>query len=475
MVKKKHLAQTSTPAYGAIVSLHEVLNAGARLEAAAYSIAARQARAELAACSFPLLPLLSSKADESALGVSATNGNRFSRIYVNSSFGVPFLSSSDIIGLRPERDRYVSRKHTKDLESFMIEPWDVLISRSGTIGNVSLAPPGWSEFSLSEHAIRLKASDPDMAGYIACFLRSRWGRDQMLGHSYGSVITHIETHHLQRIFAPKLPPILTIEIGRGFVDAAMDRDEANKNLGSAEQELISRLKLPGLSALGLGPTIATVNARDLRGRFEAAYHDPRAQALEKTLGAMSFPVKSIGDPSTGFTVRAVTKFRKRVYVDSGGIPMLSSKQLFQVDPIDVKRLARGAHVDDLPEIELSEGMLCISCSGTIGRVFSVPQYMNGWTANQHALRIAGEDRCNSAYLYAWLASEYGQVLLLRERYGSVIQELDRYQLGRIPVPWLPDADRKRIASYVLAADAKRTSAWIKEQRSLKRLTEILGP
>ena len=33
----------------------------------------------------------------------------------------------------------------------------------------------------------------------------------------------------------------------------------------------------------------------------------------------------------------ITKFRKRVYVPKGGIPFLSSKQLFQIDPIDVKR------------------------------------------------------------------------------------------------------------------------------------------
>ena len=35
-------------------------------------------------------------------------------------------------------------------------------------------------------------------------------------------------------------------------------------------------------------------------------------------------------------VRAITRFRKRVYVKKGGVPMLNSKQLAQVDPVIVK-------------------------------------------------------------------------------------------------------------------------------------------
>jgi hypothetical protein len=40
----------------------------------------------------------------------------------------------------------------------------------------------------------------------------------------------------------------------------------------------------------------------------------------------------------------------------------------QIDPVDVKRLAKGAHTKDLPEIALKKNMVTISRSGTIGRV-----------------------------------------------------------------------------------------------------------
>ncbi|MFH0814897.1 MAG: restriction endonuclease subunit S, partial [Candidatus Falkowbacteria bacterium] len=152
---------------------------------------------------------------------------------------------------------------------------------------------------------------------------------------------------------------------------------------------------------------------------------------------------------------------------------MSSKQVFQVDPIDVKRLARGAHTKDLPEISLRENMLVITCSGTIGRVHIVPRYMDGWTANQHALRVIPTEEVNPGYLYAWLASDYGYRLLTRYSYGSVILEIDRWMLGAVPVP-LPDiAVRNEIGDLVLRANNLRDEAWHLERKAISEIEEIV--
>lgn len=473
MVKRGLEQPPDELAYGAPVSLTEVLGSGIRLDAAAYSLQARQAKAELAAGNFPLIPILKGDKEEDGLALSANNAFRFPRIYVASNFGVPFLSSSDVIALSPERDNYLSRKLTRRLEDLMVRPWDVLISCSGTVGNVALAPPSWTEFALSQHVIRLRSKDSDTAGYLACFLRSSWGRAQLVGQSYGSVVTHIEPHHLTKIVAPDLPPILKIEIGREFVVAAQERDKANEKLVFANEEIIARLKLPRLVSLPPGPVIASIRATDLSGRFDAGYHDPRARAIESALKASRYCVKQVSDPALRLAVRGVTKFRKRVYVERGGIPLVSSKQLFQVDPIDVKHLARGAHLDDLPEIELLENMLCITRSGTIGKVFLVPSYMNKWAGSEHLLRIVGDDPELMAYMLAWFACSYGQQLLIRERFGSVIQEIDRFQVAQLPIPWIDSRDGKAIAASVLAANELRTSAWHREQKALAQLKKVI--
>jgi len=73
---------------------------------------------------------------EEGLCQEAHNAFRFKRIYVNPEYGVPFLSSSEIISLRPRLENYLSLKHTKNLSKLLIHKWDILISCSGTIGNV---------------------------------------------------------------------------------------------------------------------------------------------------------------------------------------------------------------------------------------------------------------------------------------------------------------------------------------------------
>ncbi|NTV95546.1 MAG: hypothetical protein HGA75_09035 [Thiobacillus sp.] len=178
---KAHLASRSVG-----VRLAEVMGASLRLEASAYALEARQAVAELQACPHPIKVLLG----ETGMCQKANNAFRFARMYVGPDKGVPFLSSSDIIGLRPERGNYLSLK-TPRLDALKIQPWEILVSCSGTIGNVSLASPRMSEWAVSQHVIRIAAPDQDTAGYVAAFLRSRWGRAQLVGMTYGSVVQHI--------------------------------------------------------------------------------------------------------------------------------------------------------------------------------------------------------------------------------------------------------------------------------------------
>lgn len=460
--KKEHLAERSVG-----VRLSEVTTAGLRLEASAYALEARHALAELHTSRHPLKPLLGSE----GLCQQAHNAFRFVRIFVGPGNGVPFLSSSDIIGLRPERGRFLSKKHTKRLEDLKIKPWDVLVSCSGTIGNVGLASPRMAQWALSQHAIRITAPDPDTAGYIAAFLRSHWGRAQLTGVTYGSVVQHIEPQHLKLVWIPELPAIRRIEIGRAFVDAAKKRDEANDLLDAADKMLRQTLKLPPIPKAVRGPIVSTVRASQWGKRLDASFHNPMARWVVDQLKRNGFGLVPLGDPSLTKTIRGVTKFRKRVYVPKGGIPLLSSKQLFQVDPIDVKGLAKGAHEDDLEEICVEENMIAITRSGTIGRVQIVPKYMHGWANSEDTIRALAIDSEMAGYLYTWLASEYGQVLISRFTCGSVIVHIDRCMVAEISVPRVAETHRSKIAALVLNANHLRDEAWNLEQAALALLVK----
>jgi type I restriction enzyme S subunit len=388
---------------------------------------------------------------------------------------MPFLSSAEIINMRPEVEYYLSRKLTKGLDELIIKKWDVLISCSGTIGNVGLASSTFAGKALSQDAIRLRANDPETAGYITAFLRCKYGRLQIIQATYGSVIKHIEPVHLQRVYIPDFVEHRP-RLGSRILWAYGLRDQANELLDEANAKLHSLLKLQYLDELSSKehvPVFVKTRTSELSFRFEASFHDPVAQTARETLANSGWEITTLLDPRVTAEIRAVTKFRKRVYVRAGGIPMLSSKQLMQVDPVDVKRLAKGAHTKDLPEIALKRDMVTVSCSGTIGRVQIIPAYMEGWTANQHAMRLVAANELNVGYLYAWLSSDYGQRLVKRYSYGSVILEIDKGMLGSVPIPLPPPDIRNQIGNLVLRANELRNQAWQIEREAIDELEGMI--
>ena len=455
------------------IKLSEVLAAGVRLEASAFSIEAHNAVTALTNSDLPLIPLYGKE----GLCQGGYYPHRFKRVYVSPEKGVPFLSSSEIISLRPKTNNFVSKNYTLKLDRLLPEKWDVLISRSGTIGNIGLATETFIGNALSEHVIRLQANEPETAGYVAAFLRSRYGRPQLIQGTFGSVVDQIEPEHLERVLIPDLPPIRRIEIGRLMCKAGELRDEANHLLDEADRLLHERLNLPYLKDIALRGSASfttTIKASQLMGRLEASFHNPEAIAAEKQLAQLPVEITKIGDQRITKEVRAITKFRERTYVDKGGIPMLSSKQLFQVDPIDVKRLAKGAHTKDLPEIQLEENMIAVTRSGTIGKVQIIPKYMAAWTASEDATRILASDDINAGYLYAWLASDSGYCLMTRCSYGSVILEVDQEMFSSVHIP-LPELSiRNEIGDLVLKANQLRDQAWRSEQEAISKLEKLIS-
>jgi type I restriction enzyme, S subunit len=249
----------------------EVFRSGLRLEAGAYGIEARRAFHEVLTGGLRAIPLYG----QGGLCSEAHNAFRFRRIYVMHDYGVPFLSSADIIRLDEPADVYLSKKLTKNLDRLLVRKWDVLISCSGTIGNVALAGDVLAGKALSQDAIRLRHADENVAGFIVAFLRSRYGRPQVSGASYGSVISHIEPEHLQGIIIPEPTPLLQTQIGRPMVEATRKRDEANRLISQARQKLIKKLDLPDIETLreqNRRRRGIIVKSSRLHDRLEASFH-----------------------------------------------------------------------------------------------------------------------------------------------------------------------------------------------------------
>lgn len=128
-------------------------------------------------------------------------GGRGKRMYVEN--GVPFLSSSEMMLFNPKFNCKSVSKLTPGLSNMTVSKKDILISRSGTVGNVVLVGDELSQTAISEHALRLVIDSTKIfPNYIFCFLKTSFGLKTMEASSFGSVIITLNEELIGNIEVP---------------------------------------------------------------------------------------------------------------------------------------------------------------------------------------------------------------------------------------------------------------------------------
>ena len=92
--------------------------------------------------------------------------------------------------------------------------------------------------------------------------------------------------------------------------------------------------------------------------------------------------------------------------------------------------------------------------------------------SQHILRIVPVTDNLAGYLYVWLNSDYGKVLIERYTYGSVVDEIDDEHIKHVPIPLLKDTKlMEMINNLALQANSLRSEAYYLEQEAIKQVNE----
>lgn len=130
---------------------------------------------------------------------------RFKRVYVDEGHGIPFFSGRSIGELNPSDKEYLSfTQHSERIrDELTIRENMILITCSGTIGNVALVPKHWDGWAMTHDIIRL-ISNENLVGYIYVWLQSVYASEILKMFSYGAVVKHIEKFHLEEVPCPLL-------------------------------------------------------------------------------------------------------------------------------------------------------------------------------------------------------------------------------------------------------------------------------
>lgn len=470
-----HIAES--PVKWCSVSLSDVLSRQKRLEASVFDVEAKQAREEVTNGKYGTVHLFGDDGlIETAYYPGWMQRSRLKRIYCEKQYGEGFYLPSQMTDINPVAEKYISRLADCDMNELRLKENTLLLTRSGTIGSVSYVSRTLDGRVFSDDVIRITFKKEYDLGYVYTFLKSKVGNLILCTNGYGSVITHIEPGHLAEIQIPDAPIELRKQIHELIARSYTLRDESNEMINEATRLLVEELHLPPIYEMGKSNTpVSTYSIKlsQMDLRLDASYHVPVVDEIVAHLKKYAAELTTVGDAQISKNVILPGRF-KRVYVEEGhGRVFIGGKQLWELDPSNKKYLSNVHHGDRIAkQLELQENMTLITCSGTIGKVALAGKHWNGWTANQHIIRVVPADDSIAGYLYVFLASDYGYPLITHYTYGSVVDEIDDNHVRQIPIPLLQNQEmQKRINALALGANAKRYEAYRLEQQALRIIND----
>lgn len=457
------------------VKLSDIISRGLRLEASVFDVEAIHAYRMINNGKYPAVPLIGNK---NSIVERAFYGSRMKRNYVEKNFSnaVGFVGSSEMLAIYPRPVKFMA--NTERTNELHVKFGDILISRSGTIGNLTFVGKTLEKLLVSEHAIRIQCRE--YPGYVYTFLKSKTGQSLVRSNIYGAVVQEIEPEHLAKIPIPSAPADIMKRINDIVIQSYNFRDESNQLIDKATALLVKELHFPEIQDFDVAlykknASVDTFSVKlsNMSGRVDASYHVPIVDAIVTHMEQYAGEVTTVGDKSISKKIILPGRF-KRIYVEENyGRVFIGGKQIYELDPANKKFLSITHHGSRIAEqLELHEGMTLITCSGTIGKVTMVGKHWENWAANQHIIRVVPANKEIAGYLSVFLASDYGYPLIARYTYGSVVDEIDDSHVSNIPFPILKNKDvQNQINDLALEANEKRYQAYQLEQQALKIMNE----
>lgn len=423
---------------------------GRRLDASAYSSGGLQARDRIKNGPWPWRRL-----DAVARLFSES---RFTRTYVSDpERSVPYLNGSDMLLVDLQGLLRLSIKNTPQLPALTVQRDWTLISCSGTIGRTVFVRGEMAGMAASHDVIRAVPDSSDVTpGYLFAFLTSAPAQAMIRQRTYGSIVQHIEPHHIADLPVPLPDPALQERIHALVAGAAAARTEASRLLDVAAayfDGLAGPMPSPHEHARAAG----IVRRSRLGLRLDAFHHvgwAAEGRLRGEALGAIA-------------TVTVPGRM-KLIHAAKGGA-FYTGVDVYQTRPNPTKWIARW--LPGFNELVIEPNTILMQVDGQryglMGRPVYAGDRLRGAAASWHLARIRS---AQLARVFAFVRSETGRRAVLRQSFGTSVPSITAHLLGEVEVPPLP----AHLVDAVQRALALREQADADEERAIREVEAWLS-
>ena len=128
---------------------------------------------------------------------------KFKRVYVEPKDGHPFLRGSHVVHFQPADIKHLSATAYDNIDELLVKSGWILVTRSGTVGRVTICPREWDGWTATEDIIRiLPDEDKCPSGYLHAFLASELGQVQLTSRIHGAVVDHLTEQNVEDVLVP---------------------------------------------------------------------------------------------------------------------------------------------------------------------------------------------------------------------------------------------------------------------------------
>lgn len=120
------------------------------------------------------------------------------------------------------------------MTELLVSEKDILISRSGTVGNTVIVGTDLTGVAVSEHALRLVINkDVIEPEYVFCYLNTKQGKNILEATAYGSVIITLNEDYIGNINLPLIDDKVRSKIVLSINQYLTKMDKATNNENQA--------------------------------------------------------------------------------------------------------------------------------------------------------------------------------------------------------------------------------------------------
>ncbi|GMQ28063.1 methylation-associated defense system restriction endonuclease subunit S MAD5 [Algoriphagus confluentis] len=391
-------------------------------------------------------------------------GDIHKRVYVSPGNGsLEFYSASDLLKTSILNPKHVSKKYSPHLETLKLHPGWILISRSGTLGNILLTNKTHEGIIGTDDLVRLKPKENQiLKGVLYAYLASKYGYGLLTQSGYGGVVKHIEPHHIENLPIPIFPNDLQKTIDDLISKSSNLREKAKGELISATNQVLNQTSLPeidysefehfGNHKADRRPTSFVRKRSEITSfTINAFNYSKKVERLENRVRQSIFlELQDCLDENKFFSSGSFKRFELE---SPNSIRLINQSDIFNLRK-QGKMLAK-IYVKSDKLVEYGE--VLIAGVGTLGegetfcRTIFANEELEGQLISGEFIRMKTNSKVPSGYLYAWLSSDYGFRFIRKTQSGTKLCRPIHELLKNIPVPIIEKEEMLKIDEQVKKA------------------------